>query len=85
MPTRQIPATGPGSPDEIPGRPTQHALAAAARSQLGNVLFDRGRLQRMLAGQYEGAARQKYLEAARELLRQADDIGPASIKRPTRN
>ncbi len=55
----------------LAGQP-QHTLAAAARSQLGNVLFDRGRLQRMVAGQYEGAARQKYLEAARDLLRQAD-------------
>ena len=51
----------------------RHALAAAARVQLGNVLFDRGRLQRMLAGQYEGPARQKHLEAARGLLRQADE------------
>ena len=51
----------------------QHALAAAARSQLGNVLLDRGRLQRTLAEQYEGAARQKYLETARGLLRQADE------------
>ena len=51
----------------------QHALAAEARVQLGNVLFDRGRLQRMLAGQYEGQARQQHLEAARGLLRQADE------------
>ncbi|MGO9114927.1 MAG: hypothetical protein ACLP9L_37420 [Thermoguttaceae bacterium] len=50
-----------------------HALAAAARAQLGNVLFDRGRLQRMLAEQYEGQARQKYLEAARGLLHEADE------------
>ena len=64
---------------------SQHTLAAAARSQLGNVLFDRGRLQRMVAGQYEGAARQKYLEAARDLLRKPIDNGPASIKRVTRN
>ena len=63
----------------------QHALAAEARGQLGNVLFDRGRLQRMLAGQYEGQARQQHLEAARGLLRQAESTGPASIKQPTRN
>ena len=64
----------------------RHALAAAARSQLGNVLFDRGRLQRILAGQYEGQARQEHLEAARGLLRQADEqLGGASTKRPTRN
>ena len=50
----------------------RHALAAEARLQLANVLFDRGRLQRMLAGQYEGQARQEHLEAARGLLQQAD-------------
>jgi len=50
----------------------RHALADAARSQLGSVLFDRGRLQRLLAGQFEGPARQQRLEAARELLRQSD-------------
>ncbi len=50
----------------------QHALAAEARVQLANVLFDRGRLQRMLAEQYEGQARQQHLEAARGLLRQSD-------------
>jgi hypothetical protein len=48
-------------------------LAATARCQLGNVLFDRGRLQRLLAGSYEGSARQERLEAARGLLRQADE------------
>ena len=63
----------------------QGGLAAAARLQLGNVLFDRGRLQRMLAGQYEGPARQEHLEAARRLLRQAGATGPASTRRPTRN
>jgi len=51
----------------------QHALAAAARAQFGTVLFDRGRLQRMLAGQFEGQARQEHLEAARRLLRQAEE------------
>jgi tetratricopeptide (TPR) repeat protein len=51
----------------------QHALTGAACQQLGNVLFERGRLQRMLAGQYQGQARQMHLDAARGLLRQADD------------
>ncbi|MEI8374830.1 MAG: hypothetical protein WCJ35_18560 [Planctomycetota bacterium] len=51
----------------------QHTLTTAARAQLGNLLFDRGRLQRMLAGQYEGQARQKYLKAARGLLSQAEE------------
>jgi tetratricopeptide (TPR) repeat protein len=51
----------------------RHALAAAAQGQLGNVLFDRGRLQRILAEQYEGQTRQKYLETARGLLRQAGE------------
>ncbi len=58
----------------------RHALAAAARGQLGNVLFDRGRLQRLLAGQYEGQAREKYLEPARGLLRQADQCWAAIDK-----
>ncbi len=51
----------------------QHTLATAARAQLGNLLFDRGRLQRILAEQYEGQARQKHLETARGLLRQAEE------------
>ncbi len=38
-----------------------------------NALFDRGRVQRMQAGQYEGQARQEHLEAARQLLHQADE------------
>ena len=51
----------------------QHALAAPARAQLGNVLFDRGRVQRLLAGQYAGTAGQEHIEAARRLLLQADE------------
>ena len=50
----------------------QHARAAEARCQLGSVLLDRGRLQRVLADEHEGAERQKYLEAARGLLHQAE-------------
>ena len=52
----------------------QHKLANTARAQLGNVLLDRGRMQRILAGQYEGQARQKQLEVGRGLLRQADAL-----------
>ena len=49
----------------------RHALAGAAAVQLGNVLLDRGRSQRMLGQQYEGQGRQKLMEAARGLLQQA--------------
>jgi hypothetical protein len=52
----------------------QHALAAAARSQLGNAMFDRGRLRTMLAGQFAGSTRQQHLQSARELLQTADDF-----------
>ena len=49
------------------------AAAPAADPQKGpDSLLDRGRLQRTLAGQFEGPARQDHLEAARGLLRQAD-------------
>ncbi len=51
---------------------SQHARTAEARCQLGSVLLDRGRLQRVLADEHEGAERQKYLEAARGLLHQAE-------------
>jgi cellulose synthase operon protein C len=50
----------------------QHIRVAEARSQFSNLLFERGRLQRILAEPYEGQSRQKRMEAARELLHQAD-------------
>ena len=56
----------------LAGQP-RHALAAEARGQLASVLFERGRLQRKLAAQYEGQTRQKRLEEARGLLQQADE------------
>jgi tetratricopeptide (TPR) repeat protein len=52
----------------------QHVLCPAARAQLGNVLLDRGRLRRMMGGQFEGPTRQQHMEAARGLLRQAGEF-----------
>jgi hypothetical protein len=52
----------------------QHGLAAVARSQLGNLLFDRGRLRRKLAEQLQGPTWQQHMQAARELLHQADEL-----------
>ena len=51
----------------------RHALAEEARGQMVNVLFDRGRVQRVLAAEYQGQARQDRLEAARRLLKQAGE------------
>jgi tetratricopeptide (TPR) repeat protein len=55
----------------LAGHP-KHALAPAAKSHLGSLLLDRGRLQRCLGEQREGAARQKLMEAARGYLGQSD-------------
>ena len=96
----EAPGGAPGTPGPGRDKPLQlaqesltkflaeqprQALAAAARAQLGNVLLDRGRLQRMLAGQYEGRARQERLEAAREMFARPASSGRASTRRPTRS
>ena len=50
-----------------------HARCADPQNEIraNELLFERGRLQRMQAGQYEGRARQEHLETARGLLREA--------------
>ena len=55
----------------------ENPLSANAQSQLGNVLFERGRLQRSLGEQREGTEREKYMSAARDFFAQSEAVWTA--------
>ena len=50
----------------------KHSLAPAAQSLLGNLLLERGRLERRVGEQRVGAERTKIMEAARDYLAESD-------------
>ena len=56
----------------------KHSLVPAAQSLLGNMLLERGRLQRSLGEQRVGAERQKLMDSARDYLAQSDEVWTAA-------
>jgi tetratricopeptide (TPR) repeat protein len=56
----------------------KHALAPAAQSLLGNMLMERGRMQRSLGGERAGEERAKFMKSARDYLAQSDAVWTAA-------